>query len=165
MKELCQRRFTQKTIRDNIITIIFAAIDTTSMTLYFVIFILSNFPEIQNKLYKELLKIYGTENLKSAPIKYEDLQYMSYLECVIKETMTIFPTVPITGRKTTKDVKMGEFILPKGANIIINSMLMHRNKNYWPNPWKFDPDRFLPDKMNNHSYYYLPFSDGPRNCI
>lgn len=165
MKELCQRRFTQKTIRDNIITIIFAAIDTTSMTLYFVIFILSNFPEIQNKLYKELLKIYGTENLKSAPIKYEDLQYMSYLECVIKETMRIFPTVPITGRKTTKDVKMGEFILPKGANIIINSMLMHRNKNYWPNPWKFDPDRFLPDKMNNHSYYYLPFSDGPRNCI
>jgi len=42
---------------------------------------------------------------------------------------------------------------------------MYRNEEYWPNPLKFDPDRFLPNRMKDSLYYYTPFSDGPRNCI
>lgn len=59
----------------------------------------------------------------------------------------------------------GEFVLPKDADVLISLMQMHRNGKYWPNPLMFDPDRFLPEKTNCISYYYMPFSDGPRNCI
>lgn len=60
-------------------------------------------------MYKELWKIYGTETPKSAPIKYEDLQHMDYLNRVIKETMRLFPTIPVIARCLTEDVQMGLF--------------------------------------------------------
>lgn len=61
---------------------------------------------------------------------------------------------------------LGEFILPKGADIFLPFIKVHRNERYWQNPLVFDPDRFLPHNMTNrHQYSYLPFSNGPRNCI
>jgi len=47
----------------------------------------------------------------------------------------------------------------------VSIISMHRNEKHWPNPLKFDPDRFLSKNINDHSYYYTPFSDGRRNCI
>ncbi|XP_011704956.1 PREDICTED: cytochrome P450 4g15-like, partial [Wasmannia auropunctata] len=120
----------------------------------------------KKKVHEELLGIYGTETVKSAPIKYDDLQYMQYLERVIKETMRIFPTVPVIGRKTTKDLKTGETVIPKGTEVFIAIMKIHRDERYWPNPLVFDPDRFLPERLKNCSIFsYLPFADGPRNCL
>ena len=60
----------------------------------------------------------------------------------------------------------GDIVLPKGADILVSIIQMHRNKKYWPNPLVFDPDRFLPENIKNcQSFYFAPFSDGPRNCI
>ncbi|CAL1682567.1 unnamed protein product [Lasius platythorax] len=155
----------QEMIHDNIITMLIAGTDTTAITTNFVIFMLANFPDIQEKVYTELWEIYGTRTSQSTPIKYEHLQHMNYLNCVIKETLRIFPTIPIFSRQLTEDLKMGEFILPKGANIVMELMTLHRNEKYWPNPLVFDPDRFLPDKIGTYSNNYMPFSMGPRNCI
>ncbi|CAL1685468.1 unnamed protein product [Lasius platythorax] len=156
---------TQEMIHDNIITMLIAGTDTTAITINFVIFMLANFPDIQEKVYAELWEIYGTRTPQSTPIKYEHLQHMNYLDRVIKETLRIFPTIPIFSRQLKEDLKMGEFILPKGANIVMELMTLHRNEKYWPNPLVFDPDRFLPDKIGPYSNYYMPFSMGPRNCI
>ncbi|KYM98546.1 Cytochrome P450 4V3, partial [Cyphomyrmex costatus] len=158
-------KFTQKEVMDNIVTMMGAAMDTTATTLNFVIIMLANFSEIQEKAYKELLEIYGTETPKFAPVKYEDLQHMHYLDCVIKETLRLFPSIPLIGRELTEDLKIGEFVLPKGANVLIPIIRMHRNKKYWSNPLMFDPDRFLSEKTNCLPYYFMPFSDGLRNCI
>ncbi|XP_011690280.1 PREDICTED: cytochrome P450 4C1-like isoform X2 [Wasmannia auropunctata] len=166
METFRKNNFTEKIIRDNVITLMVTASGKISITLDFVIFMLANFPEIQDKVYKELSEIYGTEMPTSAPIKYDDIQHMHYLDRVIKETMRLFPAIPITGRQLTKDMKIGKSILPKNSNIIISFIRMNRNEEYWPNPLKFDPDRFLPERIkNHHSYYHIPFSDGPRNCI
>ncbi|XP_029674409.1 cytochrome P450 4C1-like [Formica exsecta] len=157
---------TKKNIRDEVNTILVTGSDTTAVTMNFTIFILANFPEIQEKVYKELSEIYGNENLNSAPIKYEDLQHMDYLSRVIKETMRLFPLVACVTRHLKEDLKIGEFILPKGADIFLPFIKIHRNETYWQNPLVFDPDRFLPHNMaNRHQYSYLPFSNGPRNCI
>ncbi|KAL6423973.1 hypothetical protein ACFW04_009718 [Cataglyphis niger] len=140
--------------------------ETTAITVNFVIFIFANFPEIQEKAYKELLEIYGMETPRSVPVKYEDLQHMNYLDRVIKETLRLFPVVPVIARRLTEDIKIGKNILPKGADVVLALGKVHRNKKYWPNPLVFDPDRFLPERLeNSQSYYYMPFSNGPRNCI
>lgn len=60
---------------------------------------------------------------------------------------------------------LGNFILPKGANIIIEILKIHRNEKYWPKPLKFDPDRFSRETKNCESDYYIPFSKGRRGCI
>ncbi|XP_018400947.1 PREDICTED: cytochrome P450 4C1-like [Cyphomyrmex costatus] len=165
MRLFSDEKFTQKEIIDNVVTMIGAAADTTAATLNFVIFMLANFSEIQEKAYKELLEIYGTETPKNAPVKYEDLQHMNYLDCVIKETLRLFPSIPMIGRILTEDLKIGEFVIPKGTDVIISIIRMHRNEKYWPNPLMFDPDRFLSEKTNCLPYYFMPFSDGSRNCI
>ncbi|KAG5311952.1 CP4C1 protein, partial [Pseudoatta argentina] len=165
MHSLSNGKFTQKDMMDNIVTMLGASSDTTATTMNFVIIMLANFKEIQEKAYEELLEIYGTETPKFAPVKYEDLQHMHYLECIIKETLRLFPTIPMIGRELTEDLKMGEYVLPKGADVFIMFIQMHRNEKYWPNPMMFNPDRFLPEKRNCMPYYYMPFSDGPRNCM
>ncbi|XP_036150268.1 cytochrome P450 4V2, partial [Monomorium pharaonis] len=135
-------------------------------TINFVIFLLAFFPEIQEKVYKELLEIYGTKNSKGYTIKYEDLEHMHYLTCVIKETLRLFPTFPIIGRYLEADLKIGNNVVPKGTNIGISIFQMHRDETYWPNPLKFDPERFLPQNLQNSQLFcYMPFSSGPRNCI
>ncbi|KAL6423977.1 hypothetical protein ACFW04_009718 [Cataglyphis niger] len=125
-----------------------------------------NFYYHKEKAYKELLEIYGMETPRSVPVKYEDLQHMNYLDRVIKETLRLFPVVPVIARRLTEDIKIGKNILPKGADVVLALGKVHRNKKYWPNPLVFDPDRFLPERLeNSQSYYYMPFSNGPRNCI
>ncbi|XP_072745744.1 cytochrome P450 4C1-like [Anoplolepis gracilipes] len=161
-----EKKLSQEMIHDNMITMLIAGTDTSAITVNFVVLMLANFPTIQEKAYKELWKIYGTKSPQSTPIKYEDLQYMDYLDRVIKETLRIFPTVPLFSRQLTEDLKMGEVILPKKANIVIDILTVHRNEKYWPNPLIFNPDRFLPEKTGtSYSNYYMPFSMGPRNCI
>ncbi|XP_025158653.1 cytochrome P450 4C1-like, partial [Harpegnathos saltator] len=118
------------------------------------------------KVYEELVEIYGTQDPKTVPVKFEDLQHMNYLERVIKETLRLFPVVPIIGRRLDENLQIGEYILPEGAEVIIGIIHMHRNEKYWLNALTFDPDRFLPENMENiHPYCYIPFSNGPRNCI
>ncbi|XP_032690157.1 cytochrome P450 4V2-like isoform X2 [Odontomachus brunneus] len=103
------KKFTRKEIIDEIVTIITAGTDTTAITLNFMMFMLANFPEIQQKVYEELLEIYGTQNPKSAPVNFEDLQHMNYLVCVIKETLRIFPVAPLIGRQLNEDLLENRF--------------------------------------------------------
>ncbi|XP_018357414.1 PREDICTED: cytochrome P450 3A19-like [Trachymyrmex cornetzi] len=164
--DACRKQnFTQQEIHNNVMTMLLTASDSISITMNFVIFMLANFPDVQEKVYQELLEIYGTKTIKFAPIKYDDLQHMHYLDRVIKETLRIFPPAPLIGRRVTKDLKIGEVVLPKGADIIIGILKIQRDEEYWSNPMMFDPDRFLPERIKDCQLCYLPFSEGPRNCI
>ncbi|XP_050452052.1 cytochrome P450 4C1-like isoform X3 [Cataglyphis hispanica] len=158
-----------KIFNNNILFMLLAASETTAITLNFVIFILANFPETQEKVYKELREIYGIKAPKSTRIKYEDLQRMNYLENVIKETLRLFPVGPLIARELTEDINIRyqtrEIILPKDADVVIQIMTAQRNKKYWPNPLVFDPDRFLPENIRKSDSFYMPFSLGSRNCM
>jgi len=67
-------------------------------------------------VYKELFELYGMESPISTPVKYEDLQHMNYLDCIIRETLRLFPTIPLIGRQLTEDLKIGVLFF-KPANV------------------------------------------------
>uniref|UniRef100_UPI003B82F6C1 cytochrome P450 4C1-like n=1 Tax=Chrysoperla carnea TaxID=189513 RepID=UPI003B82F6C1 len=151
-------------IREEVDTFMFEGHDTTSAGLTFLLMLLANHPEIQNRIYEEQLKIFNDSKRKAT---YDDLQNMEYLERCIKESLRLYPPVPIIGRTLDEDIVLkNKLVMPSGifANIMIYDL--HRNPKFWPNPNKFDPDRFLPENCKNrHPFAFIPFSAGSRNCI
>ncbi|EPQ05806.1 Cytochrome P450 4V3 [Myotis brandtii] len=100
------------------------------------------------------------------PVTLEDLKKLKYLECVIKETLRIFPSVPIIARGLNEDCDVGGYNIVKGSQILIVPYALHRDQKYFPDPEEFKPERFFPENsMGRHPYAYVPFSAGPRNCI
>ncbi|XP_043472611.1 cytochrome P450 4g15-like [Leptopilina heterotoma] len=161
-----ENELTEEDVWEEIKAIISAAIHTTPLTAAFALRIMASLPEIQSKARREIDKIFDDADDEGRKISNEDLFKMDYLDRVIKETMRLFPGAPTICRTVTEDFNTGEHILPKGSTLFIPIFHIHRIEKFWPNPLKFDPDRFLPNEIANRpSISYLPFSSGLRNCI
>ncbi|KAL6256425.1 hypothetical protein P5V15_012538 [Pogonomyrmex californicus] len=154
---------TDSDIEEEINTFIAAGYETTTMTLCYILCLLAEHKDIQNRVREEINAVMHESGGK---LTMQSLQKLSYLERCIKETLRLYPVVYIIARNTSEDVKLQSYLVPAGTSILISIYGVHRDPNYWPNPEIFDPDRFLPEKIQNqHPYSYLPFSAGPRNCI
>ncbi|KAJ9581840.1 hypothetical protein L9F63_003909 [Diploptera punctata] len=115
------------------------------------------------KAYEELENIFGDSD---RPPTSSDLHEMRYLEMVLKETLRLYPIGPILMRQLEGDVRIRDFVLPTGCSVAVFLYRTQRNPQFFPEPDKFDPDRFLPENSANIvPYSYLPFSGGPRKCI
>ncbi|XP_013134893.1 PREDICTED: cytochrome P450 4C1-like [Papilio polytes] len=150
-------------IEEEVDTFMFEGHDTTAAALTYCLMLIANYPDIQNKIVAELKDIYG--ETKRAPT-IEDLNAMRYLERCIKEAIRLYPPVPFISRKLNDSVQLSNYTVPAGTLCHIHIYDLHRLESLYPNPLKFDPDRFLPENVaTRHNYAYIPFSAGPRNCI
>ncbi|VEN62466.1 unnamed protein product [Callosobruchus maculatus] len=153
-------------IKEEVDTIMFEGHDTTAAASSFVLCLLGIHQDIQDKVYTELKEIFQDD--MDRPITFSDTLHMKYLERVIMEALRLYPPVPIIARKVNEDVKLasGDYTLPAGTTVVIGQFIVHRNEKYYPNPLKFDPDNFLPERCQDRPYYaYIPFSAGPRSCV
>ncbi|GFV34465.1 cytochrome P450 4V2 [Trichonephila clavipes] len=145
------------------LTISFQGHDTTSVGISWCLWLVGLHPWIQDRIHAELDDIFGDDERN---ITMEDLKNMKYLECVIKESMRLYPSVPAFGRMIRNDIKIENYIVPKGSICLVHTFLLHRDPEFFPNPDKFDPDRFTQDNsVGRNPFAYVPFSAGPRNCI
>lgn len=146
-----------------LIFLFFKGHDTTSMAISYILLVLANLKDIQAKVREEILSVIGQEKIPT----YNDLQDLKYTERCIKETLRLFPSVPFISRYASEDfVTKSGYMIPEGTVMHIHIYDLHRDENIYPDPLKFDPDRFLPEKVNErHPFAYIPFSAGPRNCI
>lgn len=122
--------------------------------------------DIQEKVWAEQKSIFGDQMTRDCT--FNDTMEMKYLERVIMETLRMYPPVPLIARRVEHDVKLasGPYTIPKGASVVILQFAVHRNADIYPNPDKFDPDNFLPERMAKRHYYsFIPFSAGPRSCV
>ncbi|CAK1540091.1 unnamed protein product [Leptosia nina] len=144
-------------------TFIIEGHDTTAAGLTHCLLTLAENQDIQDKVYHELKSIFPG-NSRCASL--EDLSRMNYLERCIKETLRLYPPVPIISGQLTEGVVLSNCIVPKGTMCHIHIYNMHRQESLFKDALKFDPDRFLPENsVGRHPYAYIPFSAGPRNNL
>ncbi|XP_037936456.1 cytochrome P450 4g1-like [Teleopsis dalmanni] len=159
-------KWTEKDITDEVNTLMFEGHDTTSAGSSFLLCLLGIHKDVQDKVYEEQKAIFGND--MNRPCTFADTIDMHYLERVIKETLRLYPPVPIIARKVNTDVRLasGPYTIPNGSTVVIGQYAVHRNSNTYKDPEKFNPDNFLPEEVSKRHYYsYIPFSAGPRSCV
>ncbi|KAJ4434872.1 hypothetical protein ANN_23443 [Periplaneta americana] len=142
-----------------------AGFETSATTLSFCLYELALNPDIQDRLREEIDTVLEKYD---GNITYEGIQEMSYLDNVLSETLRKHPPAPFVFRECTKEYKIpdSEVVVDTGSKVLVPIMGLHYDPKYFPDPTRFDPDRFTEEvKKTRHHYSYLPFGEGPRICI
>lgn len=142
-----------------------AGYETSSTTMSFCLYELARHPEVQEKLRREILSVLKKYN---NVLTYEAQLSMPYLDCVINETLRLYPPVTVLQRKVDRDYRVPnhDFTFEQKENIRIPIYSIQRDSEYFEKPLEFIPERF--DEENIHKirpFTFLPFGDGPRICI
>ncbi|XP_077460613.1 cytochrome P450 4V8 [Stigmatopora argus] len=150
-------------IQEEVDTFMFEGHDTTAASMNWALHLLGSHSDVHRKVQRELQEVFG-ESERVASM--EDLRRLKYLECVIKEALRLFPSVPFFGRSIRQDTIINGFKVPAGTNAVVLPFALHRDPRYFPEPEEFRPERFLPENcLDRPPYAYIPFSAGLRNCI
>uniref|UniRef100_A0A1E1X3R4 Putative cytochrome p450 4c3-like protein n=1 Tax=Amblyomma aureolatum TaxID=187763 RepID=A0A1E1X3R4_9ACAR len=156
--------FTEEDVREEVDTFMFEGHDTTAMGMSWALYLIGLYQEHQERIRHELDAIFGSD--RNRPVTSEDLKQMKYMECCLKESQRLYPSVPFITRNCEQDVTIAGRKLPKGADIQIGIFNLHRDEEVFPKPEEFIPERFLPENVKGrHPFAFVPFSAGPRNCI
>ncbi|XP_058837419.1 probable cytochrome P450 9f2 isoform X1 [Topomyia yanbarensis] len=146
-----------------------AGFDSVSTALTFVCYELLANPDVQQKLYEEIVAT--DELLRGNSLTYDALQKMQYMDMVVSETLRLWPPAPFSDRVCVKDYlfddgKGTRVKIDKGQTLWFPITALHHDPQYYPDPYKFDPERFSEaNRSQINPTVYLPFGIGPRNCI
>lgn len=148
-------------IREEVDTFMFGGHDTTTSGISFCLYNIAKYPEVQKKIYDEILNEIGDHE---TVLSLQVLNKLHYLELVIKESLRLYPSVPYFARKLSEEFTAGGYTFPKGSNVTVSPYLMGRDENIFPDPLDFKPERFdietTSEKVNPFSY--VPFSAGKK---
>lgn len=148
-------------LRDEVITLYLAGHETTASLLGWALYLLGRHPDVQAKARAEIDALVP-EGLPS-PERLKALQYTSQ---VIHEVLRLYPPAWTVARNAVADDQVMGYRLPAGAIVMISPYFAHRQAEFWPQPQRFDPERFTPAAVAaRHPFAYFPFSLGPRICI
>ncbi|XP_073813631.1 probable cytochrome P450 6a21 [Musca autumnalis] len=158
-------RLNMKEITANAFLFFVAGFETSSTTLAFALYELARNQKVQEKLRKEIRE---TLEKYDGEITYECTQEMRYLEQVIMETLRKYSVLPQLQRKAAVDypTDVPGYVIPKGTMVYIPVDAIQNDPEIYPEPEKFIPERYDPEEVQKrHSMAWIPFGDGPRNCI
>jgi cytochrome P450 len=148
-------------LRDEVITLFFAGFETTARSLTWGWYLLTRNQEVQEKICAEVDRVLGTR-LPTV----DDLFALNYTRQVVDETLRLYPPTALLARQNSADDLIGGYTIPAGSLIVLVPYFVHRYPTVWPDPERFDPERFAEgaDDARPRSAY-IPFAAGPRVCL
>jgi cytochrome P450 len=151
-------------LRDEIKTFLVAGQETTSTWCYWALYALAKYPDVQQRVYDDIVK---HSPHGSSQIDLESVEKMTYFLAFLSEVLRLYPPLGFVLRHTTRQEEWKGFTIPSNTRLMIPFHLLHRHPDHWSNPLNFTPERWLNKKENDarHKFCYLPFSAGGRNCI
>ncbi len=153
-------RMSDAEVRDQLVTLFVAGHETTSNALTWTWFLLAQHPAVEERLHEEV-------DALGRPPALADLPQLPYTLRVLKEAMRLFPPAWVLNvRRAAADTTLGPYAIRRGERLWISPFVMHRRPQYYPDPERFDPDRWLPERERAlPKFAYMPFGGGPRICI
>jgi cytochrome P450 len=148
-------------VRDEVMTIFLAGHETTANALTWLWYLLGQSPDIEARLHAEVDRVLGGR-LPSL----DDVPALSFVERVVTEAMRLYPPAWIIGRRAVQDYRFRDYLVPARSLVIMSPYVIHRDARWYPDPERFDPDRWTPEfKAALPPFAYLPFGGGARRCI
>ena len=153
---------TSKQLRDEATTLVIAGSETTGNTIAWACYLLTQHPEIQERLQQEAVQV-----LAGADATYDDLDRLPFTRAVITETLRLYSPVWILPRQATAEVELGGYLLPAKSRILFSPYALNRDARVHRDPDRFDPGRWTSDDYTRSELRtsFFPFGQGIRNCI
>jgi cytochrome P450 len=159
-----QGGMTDAQIRDEAMTLLLAGHETTANALTWSWYLLSQHPDVEQRLHAEVASVLGERSPGAA-----DLPQLPYARAVLAESMRLFPPAYLLGRRALEpyDVPGTGYVIPPRTVVLLSQYLLHRDPRFWDEPERFRPERWLDPaaRPERHRYAYFPFGGGPRICI
>jgi cytochrome P450 len=150
-----------KQLRDEVMTLLLAGHETTSTALSWTLYLLSKHAEVRERLEAEVDAVLGDRTPSM-----EDLPDLPYANRVLQESMRLYPPAWGLARWCHEADEVGGYYLPPNSSVTLSPFLTHRHPDFWPEPERFDPERFAPEQEKGRPRFaYIPFGGGPRLCI
>jgi cytochrome P450 len=147
-------------LRDEIVTLFFAAHDTSAKSLTWTLYLLSQNPGYISVIRKE------AEALNEGCLTYEDLRSLKTCRAVISESLRLYPPAHSISRFAAQDAQIGGYNIAKGSSVLIMPYVIHRDSRHYESPEKFMPGRWEPEeRKKRHKLSFIPFGAGPRGCL
>jgi cytochrome P450 len=148
-------------LHEEVLTLLLGGHETTANALVWACYLLSQHPEVAQKLREEVDTVLG----QRAPT-LEDFPRLQYVDMVIKETLRVYPPAWILGRQAMQDVELGEYQVRKGTMVFVSPYVQHHDPRWFEEPEAFHPERFSEENEKKiRAHAYIPFGAGPRACI
>lgn len=154
-------RFSDAELLDELMTLIVAGFETSANTLNWVWYLVAKHPVVEARLIEEARRELPTVS----SISVETLTAMQYTQQALEETLRLYPPVWLFTRRSTEADELGDFEVPPDTDIYFSPYILHRTAHYWPEPDRFDPERFAPTDAPKKDRPFFPFSLGPRRCL
>jgi cytochrome P450 len=149
---------TEQELFDEMFTLLMAGIETTTTSLAWVLCHVLARPDVLRKVVAERERVVGTELLSA-----EHIGELGYLDAVMKESARLTPVTTDVARVVKRPLRIGGIDLPAGAGVSAGIYLTHHRADLWPDPERFDPERFIRARPSPHAYF--PFGGGDRRCL
>ena len=148
-------------VRNNLMTFITAGHETTALALTWTFYLLSLYPEIEERVRGEIAAVTG-----GGPVRPGHVDDLTYTNQVIQESMRLYPPAALIARAARKDIVLDDEQIRAGSTVYVPVYAVHRHEKLWSEPDRFDPSRFEPEAAKAiDQFCYLPFGAGPRTCI
>ncbi|TXL89517.1 cytochrome P450 [Streptomyces sp. IB2014 016-6] len=137
-----------------------AGSETTAVVLAWLFHELGRNPDLERRLHEEVDPV-----LAEGPITADRVPRLAFTRRLVSETLRLYSPAWLVTRQAISDVRLGEFSLPAGTDVIWSAYALHRDPDLYPDPLRFDPDRWLPERPQPPKGAFIPFGSGKRMCM